>query len=156
MVLVKLAEEDPQDERAADVLLRLYSARGPRADTRAMRGVIQRLREKVSSSRVLRFAAASELVQRGQWAAAEQTLIGLAEEDPTSVGLLDLLAMSWVRGGAASQERGEAWLRARLAAAPESVDAAAALAQVLAARGKAEEAVDLGRTMSGWWGKKGA
>lgn len=142
-VLVKLAEEDPQDERAADVLLRLYSARGPKADTRAMRGVIQRLREKVSSSRVLRFATASELVQRGQWAAAEQTLIGLAEEDPTSVGLLDLLALSWVRGGAASQERGEAWLRARLAAAPESVDAAAALAQVLAARGKAEEAVGL-------------
>lgn len=149
-LLKKLAEEDPQDERAADVLLRLYSARGPKADAGSLRAVVLRLREKVSSSRVLRFATATELVQRGQWAASEQTLVGLAEEDPSSVGLLDMLATVWVRGGPAAQDRGESWLRARLAAAPESIDAAAALAQVLAARGKATEAVDMLDALTKW------
>ncbi|XVJ58306.1 MAG: hypothetical protein HEQ23_02465 [Tepidisphaera sp.] len=144
-ILAAVAEEDPQDERAAEVLLKLYS-RGEKADQRQLAALVQRLREKVSSSRVLRWAVAMELVQRGQFAAAEQSLMGLAEEDASSVGLLDALATVWTRGGAASLERGEAWLRARLADAPESVEALAALAQVVAARGKADDAIAMLRS----------
>lgn len=144
-ILAAVAEEDPQDERAAEVLLRLYS-RGERADQRQLASLVQRLREKVSSSRVLRWAVAMELVQRGQYAAAEQSLLGLAEEDSSSVGLLDALAMVWIRGGAGSLDRGEAWLRARLVEAPESTEALAALAQVVAARGRTDEALAMLRT----------
>lgn len=139
-LLTALAEEDPQDERPAEVLLRLYS-RGVKADQRLLSSVVQRLRDKVSSSRVLRWATSTELMQRGQWAAAEQSLLSLAEEDPTSIGLLDSLVTVWIRGGAAAMERGETWLRARATAAPESIDAVAALAQIVAARGSADEAL---------------
>jgi tetratricopeptide (TPR) repeat protein len=141
-ILAAVAEEDPQDERAAEVLLRLYS-RGEKADQRQLSSLVQRLREKVSSSRVLRWATAMELVQRGQFAAAEQSLMGLAEEDASGPGLLDALALVWTRGGVVSLERGEAWLRARLDSAPESTETLAALAQVVSARGRTEEAIGM-------------
>ena len=139
-ILAAVAEEDPQDERAAEVLLRLYS-RGEKADQRQLASLVQRLREKVSSSRVLRWATAMELVQRGQYAAAEQSLLGLAEEDASGPGLLDALAVVWTRGGVVSLERGEAWLRARLASSPESTETLSALAQVVSARGRTDEAL---------------
>jgi tetratricopeptide (TPR) repeat protein len=139
-LLTELFEADPRDDRSAEPLLRLLT-RGPKADAVKAARLVQRLRD--SGSRVLRLAAAAELVQRSQWAAAEQGLIALAEEDPSTVGLLDSLATVWSRGGTAAQDRGRIWLEARLAAAPESVEAIPALAQILAAQGQVERAVAL-------------
>lgn len=139
-LLTELFEADSRDDRPAESLLRILT-RGPKADTAKAARLVQRLRD--SGSRVLRLAAAAELVQRSQWAAAEQSLIALAEEDSSTVGLLDSLATVWSRGGPAAQDRGRIWLEARLANAPESVEAIAALAQILAAQGQPDRAVAL-------------
>ncbi len=141
-LLIKLVEADVFDERPAELLINIYG-RGEKPDQQKFVASLRRLREAVPSSRVLRWAAANELVQRSQWLQAQSTLLSLAEEDPTSVGLLDLLATAWIRGGPESMTRGEAWLSARLAAAPESIELTAALARVLATNDKPAPAIVL-------------
>ncbi|MEK6701900.1 MAG: hypothetical protein AABZ53_06530, partial [Planctomycetota bacterium] len=141
-ILVKLVEADPFDEKPAELLINIYG-RGAKPDQQKFIASLRRLREAVPSSRVLRWAAANELVQRSQWSQGETALLSLAEEDATSVGLLDLLATTWIRGGPESMARGEAWLSRRLASAPESIEINAALARVMAVHDKASEAIAL-------------
>lgn len=141
-ILIKLVEADPFDEKPAELLINIYG-RGAKPDQQKFIASLRRLREAVPSSRVLRWAAANELVQRSQWSQAESSLLSLAEEDATSVGLLDLLATVWIRGGTESMARGEAWLTKRMASAPESIEVIAALARVMAVHDKAQGAIAL-------------
>lgn len=139
-LLRSLSDADPSDERPAEMLITLY-ARGPLADESRLAAVIQKIRSRVSSSRVLRWAVANEQAQRQQWAPAEQTLRGLADEDPGSPGLIELLTFVWTRAGGETAAHGREWLLARLAVAPESTDTLAALSHLEAVGGKPDEAI---------------
>ncbi|QOJ01249.1 MAG: hypothetical protein HRU70_12435 [Phycisphaeraceae bacterium] len=135
-MLRRLTAEDPSDERAFEVLIRLYASSGPGgAPDESLLGVVRALREGVSSSRVLRFIAASELAQRGQWTQAEDGFLSLAEENPRSPGLIERLVTVWMRQGGPALSRGGAWLSARLAASPENPDFLAGMARIRAASG---------------------
>jgi tetratricopeptide (TPR) repeat protein len=140
-LLQPIAEADRFDERPVELLIALYRTEGQEGQSK-LTSQIRRLRESVSSARVLRWIGANELAQRGQWREAEMALLSLAEEDPTSPGLLDLLAEAFVRGGGESVERGRRWFAERVERAPESVDAVAALARLEAAGGDAGAAVE--------------
>ena len=140
-LLQPIAEADRFDERPVELLIALYRTEGQEGQSK-LTSQIRRLRESVSSARVLRWIGANELAQRGQWREAEMALLSLAEEDPTSPGLLDLLAEAFVRGGGESVARGRRWFAERVERAPESVDAVAALARLEAAGGDAVAAVE--------------
>ncbi len=139
-LLRPIAEADPFDERPVELLIALYRTAGQEGQSK-LTAQIRRLRESVSSARVLRWIGANELAQRGQWREAEQALLSLAEEDATSPGLLELLAEAFVRGGEESIARGRRWFADRVERAPESVEALAGLARLEAAGGDAASAV---------------
>ena len=139
-LLRSLSDADPADERPAEQLIALYAG-GPLADDSRLAQIIQQIRSRVSSSRILRWAVANEQVQRQQWGPAEQTLRGLADEDPTSPGLIERLTYVWTRAGGEAASRGRDWLSARLAATPESADVLAALARLEALGGQPDAAI---------------
>jgi len=137
---------DPYDERAYQALIELHSPGGALHDDNAAIGVARALRQAVESSRVIRGLSAQELVSRSLWSQAEPILLSLLDRELESPAVLDLLVTAWERAAASRDEmatRGEALLRERLAARPDSSMLASSLARVLAARGQAGEALTL-------------
>ncbi len=146
---------DPFDERSYDGLIRLYLPGSPLASTDKVTETVRALRESCPSSRALRFNAAEEMAQRQLDPQAEQMLLELADEDLSDVSVGSMLVGLWDRRAQSAKtpaakdlekprfERAESWLHERLARRPEQPWIWAGLARVLAAQGRAEEAVTL-------------
>lgn len=140
-------ELDPSDETTHSVVLRVLGPGAPGAEPNEAASVVRRIAEASPSSRALRWTNAEELLQRRLWGQAESVLVGLAEEDATTPGLVPRLVQVWTAPGAGGQpdasalQRARAWLTPRLQASPESPVFADAMARVLAAEGDAPAAL---------------
>ena len=136
---------DRYDERVYEGLLSLYQQGSPLENPQRLAAVARELRETIPSSRLLRWLAAQELAQRGLLDEAERTLLDLASEGRGTERAVELLVQVWdvlaQREGADALETAEAWVRERIAERPGNAVLNAALARVLLARGKTDEAV---------------
>ena len=141
---VRATEIDPYDERAYRGLLLLHEASPSPESARAQTEIVRRLREHLPSSRELREVSAREALQRGQIDRAERELKNLADEAPSDPSPINLLTQIWDQAARvddyARLAGAESWLRERLEAHPESPVLAGALARVLVADARAEEA----------------
>jgi tetratricopeptide (TPR) repeat protein len=134
---------DPFHERSYEILLDLYQTGRPLADARKFSDTARALRDAAPNGRVIRGARAQDFVSRGILTSAERELLALNRpdyEDPTSLALLSAI---WERAATSDKpasERGSRWLQDRLTIHPDSPHLRAALARVLAAQGKGEDA----------------
>jgi len=148
--LAKAIELDRFDERGYEGLLSLYAPSGQPLDNEKLTQVLRSLRQNVPSSRLVRWFSAQDMVQRGSLAMAERSLLELAEEDPGQASLINVLSAIWERSaqptapGAAPNKTvtdAEAWLKRRLAIAPESIPLRVAMARLQARTGEVDEAL---------------
>lgn len=129
---------DPMRDEAYAGLMRLYSPNQPLASEQKLMETAQTLRAAVPSSPTLRWLHARENAARGQFDVAERELVELDDQYPDQTEILELLTSIWSRTG--SLDRAATYLRQRVDALPASREYPVRLADVLAARGKSEEA----------------
>ena len=136
---------DPRDDRAYRGLISLYGPDAPLADPNQLATIIRSLRQANPSRPLLRWLNAQDLARAGRLDAAERALIDLTEQDPRSPELIELLLRVWIQqsqlNDGASLARGEAWVRAKLDEFPDDRTLTAALARVLVATDRADDAV---------------
>src|SRR6185436_12238912 len=116
---------------------------GPLADDAKLTDAARALRQSIASSRVIRVINAQDLVARSLWTQAQRELLSLLTAGNENPGVLKLLITVWERSAKSDPELaagGEKWLRAQLAARPESTPMLLGLSRVLVAEGKAAEA----------------
>jgi tetratricopeptide (TPR) repeat protein len=134
---------DRFDERAHEALLGLYAPTGPLADDAKLTDAARSLRQSIASSRAIRAINAQDLVNRSLWTQAQRELTALLTVGNENPGVLRLLITVWERAAKSDPDLtagGERWLRAQLAARPESSAMLLGLSRVLVAEGKAAEA----------------
>ena len=146
--LRRVLEIDPSSDRAHGLLLAMYSSSGPRADEAKLSAAVRDLRESAEGGRLLTMLRAQEFLRRGGVREAEGVLLELARANPTDEEVLNLLASVWEqpspRGGEHAVDP-VPWLTDRHAERPSDPVLTTALARVLVAAGKADEAESLVR-----------
>lgn len=152
--LRRAIEADPHDDRAYQTLIRLLVISGEKDAGERLSVVARSLRDAAPSSRVLRFSTAQELAQRPGDPQAVAILRSLVDEDPTDGDSGLLLVRVWGRidqagvkrtspAERAELERVRAYLEAISARRPELPWVVVGVAQVMAAEGRAEEALKM-------------
>lgn len=142
--LRKAVELDPADERGSEALFAFHASNGPRPDESRLTDTARALRQAVPSSRLLRALTARDMIAKGLWRESETTLLEILKSPTAPPLVLDLLGHLYQRTTDASvRARGEPLLRERLSSHPDSIATLAALARLLAAQAKGDEAVAL-------------
>lgn len=138
---------DPRDDRAYRGLVALYGPEAPLADANQLATIVRALRQASPSSPLLRWLNAQDLARAGRLDAAERALLDLAEQDPRSPELIELLLRVWIQQSqldeGASLERGEQWVRVKREVFPDDRTLTAAQARVLVATDRADAAATL-------------
>lgn len=129
---------DPMRDEAYAALMRLYSPNQALASEQKLMETAQTLRAAIPSSPTLRWLHARENAARGQFDVAERELIELDDQYPDQSEIVELLVSIWTRTG--SLEHAAEVLQARVNAMPAAREYPMRLADVLAARGRSEEA----------------
>lgn len=137
---------DRYDERGYEAALQLHGPRGPLPNQSKASQAGAALRQMIPASRLIRLVTAQELASRSLWRQATEAAQDLLEPTSEQSGVLDLYVTGIERSAQTDPElaaKGEAMLRARVDARPQSPMLRIALARVLAAmdRGADAEAV---------------
>lgn len=143
VLLGRALEADCFDESIYDTLIGLYVVGSPIANEQKLTATARQLRQNLPGGRLIRLITGRELVQRSLWTQAEPQLMSLMDEHSEHTAALSHLVLLWERSASsvpAISDRGEAFLRERLAQRPEAPGLTIALARVLSARGKPDDA----------------
>ncbi|MCW5753248.1 MAG: hypothetical protein KIT24_00905 [Phycisphaeraceae bacterium] len=140
------ADADAYDAQSYLGLLQMYQPGSTRANPARLQQVGVHIRTALASTTAVRRAIVTEILQRGLNADAEVRAVALVDERPwdeasLAVALRTWEQIEWREAGAIA--RGLAWIEARLADAPRSVQLRIAKTTLLAAAGRAEEAEQL-------------
>ncbi len=144
--LQRALARDRFDERSYEPLLTLYAPSGALHSDEKLTGLARELRQSIPSSRVIRGISAQDLVARSLWSQAEPQLFAMLAKYNENGAVINLLVRVWERAAQTDPdltERGAQWLRESLAERPDQTLLLGALARVMAAQGKGEEAQQL-------------
>ncbi len=149
LFLQTAGELDPFDERVYAAQLALYGAGGPLPDDSQQTRVRRLLREHRPDGVLAELYDANDLAEGGLLDEADARLRAIIDREPDEPGAYELLLRVWsmrARSGApdadAAFEDAATWLGDALAARPSSPPVGAALARVLVALGRPDEALD--------------
>lgn len=142
-LLLRAVEIDPFDERAYEGLINVYRAVG---DSGRLGETIARLRDRLPSANLLRWAEAQDAARRGTLGEAEETLRALAADRPDRDEPVELLAEIWSRHASAGNREALAdareWVERRARSRPIAAPLLAARARLLHLDGRVDEAVE--------------
>jgi tetratricopeptide (TPR) repeat protein len=146
--LRRAVDADPYDERAHAGLLSLYGSNGALADQARFSESLRALRQWCPDGRLFRILRAQEMLQRGSAEEVLRQAIDIVRVDPADSRALDLVADAGEQLAAAnpgSQSLGavEPLLRDRIARAPDDPRPLIALARLLVAMGRHDDAIAL-------------
>ncbi len=135
-------ELDPYDERVLGARLALYGPNGPLADTAQHTRVLRALRERAPDGVYASLLGAQELANSGILDEAQQRLRTMAERNPDERGAFEMLHQIWARqDDPALTGSAIAWLQQLIAVRPGAPAPSGALARLLAAEDRFDEAM---------------
>ena len=141
--LRELTRRDMQCERAYELLVRMYAPGGPLADESKLNQIARTIRQSVGEGRIVKTIQAQEALNRAMWSQADRLFTELLDPSSESPSVLESLVLLWEGAVKAEPEltaKGEALLRSRLRQRPESALLNLALARVLIACDRPQEA----------------